>query len=299
MQADLRELWNYRELLLIFVQRDLKVRYKNSMLGFGWSLLNPLFQVLTITLVLQFLGVGQRQANYHMYVFCAMLPWLFFNTSTMDSTMALVSFHHLMRRTYFPRELAPIAVVIANLIHFGLATGVFLVYSLANSLFWWTVLGRLDIAIQPTVLLIPIPMLGLALLVTGVALFVSVWTLYFEDIRFILDSGMKILYWLVPVLYIGEQILLRDPWGRGKLLHTLYMLNPLAGLITGFQRLTMVPTKLERVDPVTQQVLYSITARMDAAHWGFMFWGVAAAALVALAGHRYFTSRKWKLAERG
>ncbi len=299
MLADLRELWNYRELLVIFVQRDLKVRYKNSVLGFGWSLLNPLVQVFTLTLVLQFLGVGQRQPNYHLYVFCAMLPWLFFSTAVMDSTMSLVSFYHLMRRTYFPRELAPLAVVIANLIHFGLATGVFLVYAVANSLFWWAASGRLDFPILPTVLLVPIPMLGLTLLVTGVALVVSVFTLYYEDVRFILDSGLKVLQWLVPVLYLGEQVLAKDPYGQGRIFHTLYMMNPLAGLITGFQRLILVPTKLEVIDPVSRGVTFSAVARMDLAHWGFMLWGLLAAALIALAGHRFFSTRKWKLAERG
>ncbi len=299
MLADLQELWRYRELLLIFIQRDLKVRYKNSVLGFGWSLLNPLFQVLTITLVLQFLGVGQRQQNYHMYVFCSMLPWLYFSTATMDSTMALVSFHHLMRRTYFPRELAPLAVVVSNLIHFGLATAVFLAYSLANSLFWWCAGNSLNISILPTVLLIPIPVVGLTLLATGVALFVSVWTLYFEDIRFILDSGLKIAYWLVPVLYAGERFLLTDPWGKGRLLYTFYMLNPLSALITGFQRLTMVPTRLEKTDPETGQVVMTLVARMSPEHWGFLMISILASALIALAGHRYFCARKWRLAERG
>src|SRR5436305_9665408 len=115
MVDELREIWKYRELLVIFVQRDLKVRYKNSFLGFGWSLINPLLQVLTIAVIIQFV-LKIRIPNYHVYLFCATLPWLFFSTALMDTSLSLVHYYPLMRRVYFPRILVPLASVIYNVI---------------------------------------------------------------------------------------------------------------------------------------------------------------------------------------
>ncbi len=294
MLEDLRELWKYRELLLIFVQRDLKVRYKNSVLGFGWSLINPLVQVITITIVLQFLLADKSELpkNYHAYVFSATLPWLFFSTALQDSTNSLVYFHGLIRKTYFPRELLPLATVIANLIHFLLALAVFVVYELVNPLIVWKLYGTLDWPLLPTALLLPIPMLGLAVLVTGCALFVAIWTLYFEDMRYIVDSAVKILYWAVPVLYFSEAILHRYPNDFGRLLYRLYMLDPLAGFITAFRKLALTPTRI-----VTE---YGMTRGPGMTHSDWIFLGTAwlAAAGVLWLGHRYFNARKWTLAER-
>src|SRR5690349_17515854 len=106
MREQFQELWRYRELLIILVQRDLKVRYKNSILGFGWSLINPLVQVLTIALVFKVLGLiggANQPKNVSAYLFCATLPWLFFSTAVMDSSLALAHYHSLMKRVYFPR----------------------------------------------------------------------------------------------------------------------------------------------------------------------------------------------------
>jgi lipopolysaccharide transport system permease protein len=286
----LREIWAYRELLIILVQRDLKVRYKNSVLGFGWSLLNPLAQVLIITMVLKFL-MAAKAPNYHAYVFCAMLPWIFFSTAIMDSSSSLLQYQNLIRRTYFPREIIPLAVVAANLIHFLLATVVFLLYITANSLFWWGLRGQLDWAIQPTVLLIPLPILGLTLLVSGLAMFVSVWTLYFEDIRFLTDSALKMLYWLVPVLYFSDIILELNPQGRGGLFYTLYMLNPLSGFMTAFRKLTLPPTLMPG-----QSIPSS---PMGGTEWLFLAAAFLTSGLLLWLGMRYYGARKWALAEHG
>lgn len=292
MLSDLRELWRYRELLQIFVQRDLKVRYKNSALGFGWSLLNPLMQVFTLSFVILFLMKQEdRPQNYHMYVFCATLPWLFFNTTLLDSASSLLNYHQLMRRTYFPRELVPLASVAANLVHFGLATGVFILYAFVNSIVNWIVGGSFNLSLLPTVLLLPLPMLGLAMLVTGLSMFLSVWTLYFEDVKYIADSALKILYWLVPVIYWAEMILRRDLGGWNREIYVLYMLNPLAAFITAFRKLALVPTKMLGTN--------TVTPHMTAAEWAFLAIGLLSSAAILALGYRYFCSRKWHLAERG
>lgn len=290
-RESLRELWAYRELLWIFVQRDLRVRYKNSALGFFWSLVNPLLQVLTLTVVLLFLlEPNERPQNYHAYVFCAMLPWLFFSTTLMDSCNALLAYYSLLQKTYFPREILPLAVVAANLIHFVMSTAALLVYLLLNALFWWVKDGSFDLALLPTALLVPIPMLGMTLLAAGCGLFLCVWTLYFEDVRFLVDSGLKMLYWAVPILYFGDAVLRK----LGEPAYILYMLNPLAGWITAFRKLMMPPTRIIGVEEAQ-----AVTSMMGTGEWLFLGAALVSSSLLLLLGMHYFNSRKWKLAERG
>lgn len=297
MWDELRELWRYRELLGILVQRDLKVRYRNSQLGFWWSLLNPLVQVLVITLVLQFLSVGARTKNYHAYVFCALLPWLFFQSGLMDASYSLILHHGLIRRTSFPREIIPLASLLGNLIHLLLATVVFLAYLAGVPVFWWLMSGSFDWAIQPTVFLTLIPLLGLFLLATGIGLVVSVWALYFEDVRFLLQNGLAVVYWLLPVLYFAELIPLKVPGEQGRLLHTVYMLNPLAAFVVSIRKLTL-PTAEFTITVSPGRVLTGQTTAMAGEDWLFLAIALLLSAATALLGYRYFVARKWSLAER-
>jgi lipopolysaccharide transport system permease protein len=291
MTADLREVWKYRELLVLLIQRDLKVRYKNSLLGFGWSFVNPLLQVLTITLVLQFL-VGMRTNSYHAYVLCGMLPWMFFSTALMDACASLLSCYNLIRRTYFPREIIQLATIAANGIHLLMAILVFLLYMTLNPLFWTLAGHTPSWPIQATFLLTPIPLVGVVLLTTGLAFFLSVWTLYFEDVRFITDSALKIAYWLVPVVYFADLIPFRVPGQQGQLLYTLYMLNPLACFIAVFRKLTLPPTNIRMGEAEMR------TAGMLPQDWGFLALAMATSSLVFVLGLRFYAARKWKLAER-
>lgn len=292
MREDLREIWKYRELLIMFVQRDLKVRYKNSILGFGWSLINPLMQVAVLTVVLLFLMPQKnRPENYHAYVFCATVPWLFFSTALMDSTNCLLAYYNLIRKTYFPREIIPLASVAGNVIHFGLSTAVFLVYLAGMSLFRWATEGSFNWPILPTVFLLPIPIAGLALLATGISLFLCVWTLYFEDIRYLVDSGLKILYWLVPVIYFSDVLLWKGSPTTARWLYSAYMLNPLSSFLTAFRKLILPPTKILGTE--------HITSPMAGKEWFFLLIALLTSAGVFALGLRFFNHRKWYLAERG
>jgi ABC-type polysaccharide/polyol phosphate export permease len=292
MIRDWGEIWRYRELLYLLVRRDLKVRYKNSVLGFGWSFVNPVLQVLTITLVIQFL-MRVRTNSFHAYVLCAMLPWTFFNTAMMDSCASLVTYYNLIRKTYFPREIIQIASVLANLIHFLASLAIFILYMTFNPLFWKLAQGTWLWAIQPTSLVLFLPIAGLALLVFGLSMFLSVWTLYFEDVRFLTDSVLKILYWTVPVVYFAEIILHRNVRGHGDLIYVLYMLNPLACFISVFRKMMLPATNITLGSETIR------TAGMTPEDWGFLGIALAVSAAIALLGQRYFAARKWRLAERG
>jgi len=284
--AELRELWRFRELLIILIQRDLKLRYRNSVLGFGWSLVNPLVQVLTITLVMK-LFLKVEIANYHAYLFCAMLPWLFFNSTLLDSSLSMVEAERLIRRVYFPREVLPLSRVIANLIHFGAATAVFLVYMCVMPLAWWAIQGRLDWPLQGTTLLLPVVMVIELFLVAGLSLWVAVANLYFEDTRYIVDNLLRVIYWLVPVIYFADMLKSQDlgplpaEWA-----YRLYLLNPLAMLITAFRKLTMPPLgDLGQTGITGEDVALLCVATVVSIGVGVL-------------GYAWFNKRKWGLAER-
>jgi ABC-type polysaccharide/polyol phosphate export permease len=125
MFAEIRELLRYKDLVKQLVKRDLKIRYKNSVLGFFWSLLNPLIQVATITIVVKYI-LGLEIANYSAYLLAAYLPWAFFQMALLDSSQILIAHRDLLRKVYFPREALPLSAVLSNLVHFALALVVFL-----------------------------------------------------------------------------------------------------------------------------------------------------------------------------
>ena len=116
MRKELKELWSYRELLYVMVQRELRIRYKNSALGLIWSFLNPLFQVLVMSFAFKvFLKVGGP--SFTVYMLSAYLPFMFFQTCVLDSSQSILLQLPLIKKIYFPREILPLACVFANLIH--------------------------------------------------------------------------------------------------------------------------------------------------------------------------------------
>ena len=130
MLNDLRELFRSRELILMLVRRDLRVRYKNSALGFLWSLAPLLLQTLVISVVVRRIyGVGPRDMT--AYVLCAYIPWNFIQVGLLDGASSVVAQYALLKKVYFPRETLPIAAVLSNAVHLLLAIGVFFVYRYA------------------------------------------------------------------------------------------------------------------------------------------------------------------------
>ncbi|MBI3911089.1 MAG: ABC transporter permease [Armatimonadetes bacterium] len=285
--SDLRELWRFRELLLILVQRDLKVRYKNSFLGFGWSLINPLLQVIVITFVLKiFLRVGV--ANYSAYIFCAFLPWSFFQLSLLDASNSLAFQERLLKKVYFPREILPLACVLSNLVHFLLALGVFLVYLAALPLFTWFTGGKFVWTIQPTVFFTPVVIVILFLLSAGLSLVAAALNLFYEDVRFLLTVGLNILYYLVPIIYFPELVARALP----HRLYAIYMLNPLSPLISAFRKWVLPPTN------ISIGGTHAATSGITATDGAYLLVAAVVSVLVAAAGYAFFNARKWQFAER-
>jgi len=284
MIKQLSELLRYRDLLAQLVVRDLKVRYKNSVLGFFWSLANPLIQVAIITVVVKcVMRVGIP--NYSAYVLVAYLPWMFFQMSLMDASQSVLMHRDLLKKVYFPREVLPLSMVIANLIHFLLAIVVFFVYLLVY----------LRTPIVVTWLFLPVLVLIEALLVTGLTLFISCLNVFYEDIKYIVSVVLNIFFYLTPIIYLSEMV--HAPLaaaGRGSLF-ALYQLIPLNAIIIAFRKMLLVPYTVPPHREIAAQFQNMSNMPLD-----YRFLAIAAVLSIAIAllGYAYFNARKWSFAEQ-
>jgi lipopolysaccharide transport system permease protein len=289
MRGELAELWRYRELLWTVVLRELRIRYKNSYLGFFWSILNPLATVLVMTLVFKYV-MGQQVKNYSAYILAAYLPYMFFQLSLLDSSQSILSQISLLKKIYFPREILPIGSVLANFVHFILAMLVFFLYLL----FVWLV-NPGESPFRGTIAYLPILMAMQLCLTMGLALIISALNTFYEDIKYMLSVGLYLLFFLCPIVYFSEQVMhapgIPEP-SRG-LVYTLYHLNPVAMLLAAYRKVMLAP----------QDVTMSrdgVVHTFDVIPLDWRLLGVCACVCIATLwfGYSLFNKKKWQFVER-
>jgi ABC-type polysaccharide/polyol phosphate export permease len=224
----LRELWQYRELIRNLVVRDLKVRYRNSLLGIVWSWANPLLMMLVFTAVFNFLFTQSGLSHYHVFLLCALLPWQFFAQSVTEATNSIVGNAHLIKKVYFPREVLPISIILSNLVNFVIALPVFFGLAIVSGA-----------PLTPWVLLLPVPIFVQVMFSLGICLLLSTLNVFYRDTRIILSVVMQAWFFLTPVFYPITRI------GREKALFGLTFdaqlwlrrLNPMASVIASYRDL--------------------------------------------------------------
>jgi len=284
MLNELRELYRYRELLWTLVLRELRVRYKNSYLGFFWSLIVPLVTVAVLTIVFKRV-MGMVIPNYSAYVLAAFLPWMYFQTALLDSSQSVLAQIQLVKKVYFPREVLPLAAVLANLIHFLLALVVFFVY----------LLGYVGAPLLPSVALLPLLVFFQTLLIAGLSLIISCLNVFYEDTKYIVSIGLQLMFYLVPVIYFSEQVyhaqLVSPEWQRW--VYLVYHLNPIAMLMTAYRKILLPPITVQQVGAVQQQRFASLP--LD---WGLLAVACAVSVLTFVVGYAFFNKRKWDFAEQ-
>ncbi len=272
MLKELAEVFRYRELLLNLIIRDIKVRYKNSILGFFWSLSNPLLQVATITIIFKYV-LKSGPPNYSAYLLCVFLPWTFFQMSVLDSSMSVLMHGGMVKKIYFPREILPISIVLSNLVHFIMALVVFFIY-----------LFVLGVAPRVTWLWLPVLVFIQLMLNLGVALFVSCLNVFYEDIKYMATVVMNLMYFGLPIMYFVEQAQSSGHLSKGAAA-LLYYVNPLPLLLIAYRKI-MLP-------PYNTNLIHDIALN---------YWYLGLAAVTSLcifvAGYAFFNSRKWYFAER-
>jgi len=234
----LRELWQYRELIRNLVARDLKVRYKNSILGIAWSWLNPLLMMVVYTIFFTILMRNTGFPHYPVFLLSGLLPWNFFSESVTSATASIVGNAHLIKKVYFPREILPISIVLSSLVNFIIALPVLFVLTL--------VFGAPP---TPWALLLPITILIQVIFTVGLTLILSTLNVFYRDTQLILNVLMLAWFFLTPVFYPIETV----PQSATVLGITfnarlwLYRLNPMASIIASYRDLLYwgAPTGLD------------------------------------------------------
>jgi ABC-type polysaccharide/polyol phosphate export permease len=281
MLKEVRELWRFRELLFSMVERELKIRYKNSVLGFFWSLLNPLVTVLVMTLVFKTF-LGNSTPNLGAYTLAAYLPFMFFQMCLLDAAQSVIVSLPLIRKIYFPREILPLAVVISNFIHFVLAIIVFFGYMIVV----WLSDPRV-FPFGPSLAALPVLLLINFALCTGLGLLISALNTFYEDVKYIVSVLLYLLFFASPVMYWSENVSqgFKD-WPLG---YVLYHLNPIAMLCTAYRKVLLAPQPLK----IGQETIAPLP--LD---WGL----VGATALISFGilwiGYGVFNRLKWRFVER-
>lgn len=287
MWNDLRELLRSRELILMLVRRDLRVRYKNSALGFFWSLAPLLLQTIVISIVVKRIyGVGPHDLT--AYVLCASIPWNFIQIGLLDGTSSVVLQYSLLKKVYFPREALPVAAALSNAVHLLLAIGVFFLYRYVFTplAFGWP--GPPPAAIVCLPLLIVIAFF----LVLGMTFFTAAWNVFHEDVKFIVQSLLTLAFWALPIAWFTEQMFYSPsiPARWHHPLTILYNTFPISWVLTAFRQ-TLLP-------PAILGVRAGVPIHTAVFDYRYLALALATSLLLTLAGYAYFNRRKWDFVER-
>jgi ABC-2 type transport system permease protein len=185
----LLEIYQHREMLINLVAKELRARYKGSFFGFMWTFFNPLFMLIIYTVVFSYFMRIQVE-NYSMFLFVALLPWNFFQTSMTMGVSSIVTNSNLVKKIYFPREVLPLSVVLSNLVNYVLSLAVLL-----------PALLFFKIELSFNILWFPLVLFFQFLFVYGIVLIVSALNVYFRDLEHITGIVMMAWFFLTPVLY--------------------------------------------------------------------------------------------------
>ncbi len=211
--SDLADIWRYRELLYFLTWRDLKVRYKQTVVGVAWVLFQPFISMVIFTIFFgNFAKMPTDGAPYPIFVFLGLLFWQFFSASVADISNCLINNQHIITKVYFPRILLPISLVLTRFVDF-LVSLVILIGLMIYYGFWPSLIG---------VLIFPILCLVSAMAALGLGLFFASLNIKYRDVRYVLPFFIQMLMFVTPVVY-SSSILGKYSW--------LLAVNPLAGVI--------------------------------------------------------------------
>ncbi|HYU79333.1 MAG TPA: ABC transporter permease [Vicinamibacterales bacterium] len=259
---NLRKLVRYRSLIQTLVARDLKARYRGSVLGFFWSFINPLLLLLIYSFV--FTTVLPRASDpglepYALFMFCGILPWTWFSSSILEASNVLISGGNLIKKVLFPAEVLPFVTVLANMVHFffGLPIlAIFLIY-------YRRPLDPVELLWFPVIVLVQL------LLLLGLSLFVSALTVHFRDLKDILGNLLTLWFFSTPIIYPMSQAPAQYRW--------LLNINPMTHLAISYQ-----------------EVLFYVGPH---GHWKWLMALLVASVFVFLAGYFVFDRLRDSFAE--
>ena len=222
MLANLRQLVRYRGLVQTLVVRELKARYRGSVLGFFWSFFNPLLLLLVYSLVFSVILPGFRGVDlepYSLFLFCGLLPWTWFSSAVLESSQSLISSGNLIKKVLFPAEILPIVSVISNMFHFFFALPILALFLL----FYARPLNVVELVWFPVVVVVQL------VLTLALGLGLSALMVHFRDLRDILGNLMTLWFFATPIIYPMTEL----PGG----LRVFMDFNPFAHLAVSYQEI--------------------------------------------------------------
>lgn len=213
----LREAWSARELLLFLVWRDVTVRYKHTVLGAGWAIVQPVTAMIVFSVFFgRLAGMPSDGVPYPLFALCGLVPWTYFSAALANGTQSLAAHQHILSKVYFPRLLLPLAAVAAPLVDFAVALVVVLAMAVAYRA-----------PLSPAVLWLPAFLALAVLTAAAAALWLSALLARYRDVRYVLPFAMQMWMLVSPVVYPASIVPAR--W------RALYALNPMTGVLEGFR----------------------------------------------------------------
>ena len=207
----LKEMYEYREMIFSLVKKDLRGRYKGSVLGFMWTFINPLLQLLVFTLVFSII-MRANYEQYYLFLFVALVPWMFFGSSVQDGSTCIMRESNMVKKIYFPREVIPISTVTSAFINMILTFVVVFIVLLIS--------GRgINLV---------------ALLYLPIGLIVSALTVYLRDLQYILGIVVMALQYMTPVMYGADMV---ENANVPQILKTIFNLNPMTPIINIYRQI--------------------------------------------------------------
>ena len=214
---DLREIVEYRDLLLLLVWRSIKGKYAQTVLGVGWAVVQPLFFMVVFTIIFgRLIGVSSNDTPYAVFSYVALVPWTFFSTSVMETTDSLIRNNQLLSKVYFPRVILPTSIVLSKLVDFAIASLV-----IVGMMAWY--------GIVPTIWVLTLPLLVAIVILAalGLGMFTTALAVQYRDIRYFITFGMQGLIYGSPVVYPTSLI--------PEKFQIYYAINPMTGVIEGMR----------------------------------------------------------------
>lgn len=221
LQNHLLRLLQYREMLLLWTGRELRSRYRQSVLGIGWAVVQPLVQLAVLTVIFGFfVKIPSEGFPYPVFLYVALLPWTLFASSVSSAVPSVSNNMTLVGKIYFPREILPLSVILTRIVDFLIASIIF-----AGLLIWYR------IPLHATLIYVPLLLVIQILLALGISLLGAAANVFLRDISFALPLGMQLWMYATPVIYPLSVV--PERW------RNLYLLNPMAGIIDSYRRVIL------------------------------------------------------------
>jgi ABC-type polysaccharide/polyol phosphate export systems, permease component len=225
--ASVRELVSHRQLLGLLVRRELKVRYKDSALGFLWSLVRPItLLVIYYVAIGQFLGAARGIPDFGLFVFAGLTIWGLYSDIITNSTTSIVNNAGLIKKVYLPREIFPLAATGSALINFSIQFGVLVVATLALQQF----------PVSWNLLYLPVAVLIVLVYGVAIGLLLSALNVYLRDIQYLVEVGLLVFFWASPIVYSWSFVVESARRSELPWLEFVYLLNPISNALLAFQK---------------------------------------------------------------